>query len=499
VSDRSLQEACILVEGARQNNLKSLDLRIPLGKLTVVTGVSGSGKSSLAFDTLYSEGQRRYVETFSPYTRQFLDRMDKPRVDRIDGIPPAIAIDQVNPVRTSRSTVGTMTELNDHLKLLFARAARLYCRGCGREVRRDTPESIWRDLSTRIAASDGKAGSGATRPNDGGDHGANATANDRADHGTFRALVVFPVTVPGNFTEAEIRDLLQRQGYSRVARRYSSAAGETVLEVIQDRVRLEPRNRGRVVEDLEAALKFGRGRVFVYLVEAPGASRGEGTELPPEAVPLRFSTDLHCPDCDIHYRDPSPSLFSFNSPLGACERCRGFGRTIGIDYDLVIPEPGRSLAGGAVKPWQSESFRECQTDLLRFSRRRGVPTDVAWNELDAEDRGWVLDGEGDGSDGSWYGVQGFFDWLEGKSYRMHIRVLLSKYRTYRVCPDCGGARLKPEALLWRIGPGEGLNVHELMLLPITRCHRFFAAITLGFATSSTWALAISPSTGSREP
>jgi excinuclease ABC subunit A len=428
----------ILVEGARQNNLKSLKLKLPLNKMIVVTGVSGSGKSSLAFDTLYSEGQRRYVETFSPYTRQFLDRMDKPRVDRIEGIPPSIAIDQVNPVRTSRSTVGTMTELNDHLKLLYARASRLYCRGCGRPVDRDTPESIWE----RLARWAGERGGEENQPP--------------------HVLIVFPVTVPHNFSEEEVRELLLKQGYTRIHRKEGP-----VLEVVQDRLALRGSNRSRTIEDLEAALQYGHGRVLIRPLDGDGKGAGE--------EPLRFSGDLHCPDCDIHYRDPVPSLFSFNSPLGACETCRGFGRVIGIDPDLVIPDQGKSLAEGAVRPWQTESFQGCQRDLVRFARRRGVRLDVPWRELSASEREWVMEGQWQG-EGTWYGIKGFFEWLEGKSYKMHIRVLLSKYRAYHLCGACGGARLKPEALLWRLGPGRGLSIHELMLMPIERCHSFFSGL-----------------------
>jgi len=427
-------ESRILVEGARQNNLKSLSLKLPLNKLIVVTGVSGSGKSSLAFDTLYSEGQRRYVETFSPYTRQFLDRMDKPQVDRIEGIPPAIAIDQVNPVRTSRSTVGTMTELNDHLKLLFARTARLYCQGCGKPVHRDSPESIWKKLLKLMGS-----GAGPGSPAEG-----------------THLLIVFPVAIPHNFTEEEVKALLLQQGYTRIQRSSGSS-----LEVIQDRVSLRRENRSRIIEDLEAALKYGQGRVMIYLLE----EESQSSEV------LRFSSDLHCPDCDIHYRDPVPNMFSFNSPIGACETCRGFGRVIGIDINLVVPDEGKSLIEGAVKPWQSPSFRECQLDLIRFARRRAIPLNVPWRELSDSQREWVIKGEDE--EESWYGIEGFFEWLESKAYKMHIRVLLSKYRAYHICPACGGARLQPEALLWRVGSGKGLNIHELVLLPIERCYVFF--------------------------
>jgi excinuclease ABC subunit A len=420
----------IEVVGARQNNLKGINLKLPLGELIVVTGVSGSGKSSLAFDTIYAEGQRRYVETFSPYARQFLERMDKPKADRIDGIPPAIAINQTNPVKTSRSTVGTMTELNDHLKLLFARAAQLFCRQCGKLVRRDTPDTI----SSQLSAVSGQL------------------------------LITFPIRVPENFAKNEVVELLAKQGYSK----FQTESDDT-LAVIQDRVEFTPRNHARVIEALEAALKVGNGRVAV---------NGR-----------KFSSDLHCADCDIHYRDPVPNLFSFNSPIGACETCRGFGRTMGIDYDLVIPDDTKTLAGGAVRPWQTESYAECQDDLTAFARKRGIPMDIPWRELTAEQRRWVTAGEGRWEDGKWYGVRRFFDWLETKSYKMHVRVLLSRYRSYLPCRACSGARLKPEALLWRLptpvivslaqnDKPAGLAIHELMLLPISECSQYFSDLKL---------------------
>ena len=422
----------IRIRGARQNNLKHLDLDLPLNELIVVTGVSGSGKSSLVFDTLYAEGQRRYVETFSPYARQFLDRMDKPLVDRIDGIPPAIAIDQTNPVRTSRSTVGTMTELNDHLKLLFARAAVLHCRGCGRPVRRDTAASIRESLSDLSR-----------------------------NHGDPALLLTFPVPIPKNFTEAEIKTLLSAQGYTRIHEKRGD-----VLQVIQDRFRWSSVDSGRAGDAIEAALKVGQGRLDVY----PQA--GESF-----ASPWRFSSGLHCPDCDISYKDPSPSTFSFNSPIGACETCRGFGRSIGVDYGLVIPDSALSLRQGAVKPWQTESYKECQADLMKFARKRAIPIDTPWRDLTDAERAWVIEGEGEWTKNVWYGVRRFFAWLETKAYKMHIRVLLSRYRSYTECSACRGARLKPEALLWRVGK-PGINIREMMLLPIDECRRFFADLEL---------------------
>ncbi|MBK7661749.1 MAG: excinuclease ABC subunit UvrA [Betaproteobacteria bacterium] len=457
-------EGVIAIRGARQNNLKNLDLDLPTGELIVVTGPSGSGKSSLVFDTLYAEGQRRYVETFSPYARQFLDRMDKPQVDSIDGIPPAIAIDQTNPVRTSRSTVGTMTELNDHLKLLFARAGHLHCRQCARPVRRDSPESIFVEMGERAKAA-----------------------------GDPRLAITFPVDVPANFTEDEVAKHLEAQGYARIHRRKGPR-----LDVTQDRIRMGSAEKARTVEAIEAALRVGAGRVNVFVEEG--------------ATPWRFSTDLHCPDCDIHYSDPTPARFSFNSPIGACEKCRGFGRVIGVDYGLVVPDESKSLGGGAVKPFQTASFDECQDDLVKYARKRGVALDIAWRDLPAEHRRWVIEGDDDwlgwNKTGKthWYGVERFFEWLETKAYKMHIRVLLSKYRAYTPCVACDGARLKPESLLWRVGskteadaaldPAKrhsprgtrwsldalaalpGLSLHDVMLLPLVKARDFFARLAL---------------------
>jgi excinuclease ABC subunit A len=272
--------------------------------------------------------------------------------------------------------------------------------------------------------------------------------------------------VPANFTEEEVLKLLEQQGYTRIHGR-----GKGQLEVVQDRFRLGGAERARVIDALEAALRVGRGRVNVRC-----ATDGE------RETAWRFSTDLHCAECDIHYREPTPSLFSFNSPLGACETCRGFGRVIGIDYGLVIPDAGRTLRGGAIKPWQTESNRECQEDLLRYARKRGIPVDTPWADLTPDQQQWVLEGEGPWEKRVWYGVRRFFQWLETKSYKMHVRVLLAKYRSYTPCPDCHGARLKEEALLWRIAArdqaGPGLNIHDVMLLPLDQCQSFFERIAL---------------------
>ncbi len=441
----SAARAAIRIRGARQNNLKNLDVDIPTGELVVVTGVSGSGKSSLVFDTLYAEGQRRYVETFSAYARQFLDRMDKPQVDRIDGVPPAIAIDQTNPVRTSRSTVGTMTELNDHLKLLFARAATLHCRGCGRPVRRDTVASVREALVERAAAA-----------------------------GDPRLVLGFPVPVPANFGEAEIRAHLDAQGYARVHAR-ETEGDRVVLHVVQDRFRASTAEPSRLADSIEAAFRRGHGRLTLHVLDDDGSEHDR----------WRYSTGLHCADCDIAYAEPLPSLFSFNSPIGACEHCRGFGRVIGVDLGLVVPDEGRTLAAGAVKPWQTKSFADCQRELVKYAARAGVRTDVPWRALEERERRWVIEGASDWTgkwQTQWYGIRRFFEWLESRAYKMHIRVLLSKYRSYDTCKACGGARLVPDALLWRVGDDErgegGHGIHELMLLPIDRLAAFFAQLRL---------------------
>lgn len=471
MDSRASRQGLIRIRGARQHNLKNLDLDIRTGEMTVVTGPSGSGKSSLVFDTLYAEGQRRYVETFSAYARQFLDRMDRPAVDRVDGVPPAIAIDQTNPVRSSRSTVGTMTELNDHLKLLYARAAELFDRKAAQRVRHDSPETIYAELMERTAAGDP------------------------------RLVVTFPVELPASATPQDIEQWLAASGFTRVQaeRELASPTGpRKVLDVVADRFRLQGTEKVRAVEAIETALKRGSGRVNVYSLREEG-----------EADLWRFSTGLHCPDSDIRYADPQPALFSFNSAYGACDTCRGFGRVIGIDYGLVIPDHRKTLRAGAIKPMQTPAWKECQDDLMKYGGEAGIPRDTPWSQLTPAQKDWVIDGSPHWNGNwnkQWYGVRRFFEYLESKAYKMHIRVLLSKYRSYTPCTACGGARLKTEALLWRLGTKAdadgvlepslrflprgvdwsraqlealpGLTVHDLMLLPIARLRRFFDTISL---------------------
>ncbi|RLB81132.1 MAG: excinuclease ABC subunit A [Deltaproteobacteria bacterium] len=424
-----MENKVISVTGARQNNLKNLNLEIPLNHITVVTGVSGSGKSSLAFDTLYAEGQRRYVETFSPYARQFMDRMDRPDVDRIEGIPPAIAIDRKDPVRTSRSTVGTMTEITDYVKLLYARLGQLHCRGCGKPVVPETPDHVWKRLRDFPAGSE--------------------------------VVITFPLTtrrIPAD----QVRRELAQMGFDRFFADsqvrsmdgWDSGDHKGRLHIVADRVLLQPGNRKRIVDSLEQAFRFGGGSLDVWIK--------------PDQH-LAFSNALECADCKIPYRAPLPNLFSFNSPVGACENCRGFGRTIDMDLDLVIPDPTLSLEEGAIKPWGDwQDHRMEFEDLMSFCRRKKVPTDIPFQRLTKAQKKAIIEGTP-----SYYGIRGFFRWLESRTYKMHVRVFLSRYRNYKVCPDCKGTRFKEEALLYRLG---SLNIGQLYALSIDEASNFFETL-----------------------
>jgi excinuclease ABC subunit A len=431
----------IRLRGVRQNNLKNFDLDLPLHRLIVVTGLSGSGKSSLAFDTLFAEGQRRYIETFSPYARQFFDRMDKPAVDRIEGIPPAIAIEQRNAVRSTRSTVGTMTEICDHLKLLWPHLAQLHCRQCGQPVHPENPAHVWnwwRAQTERDARTEG--------------------------------LITFDLPLSAKLAPRETLALIAGRGFQRLlvndtVVRLEAAEpwlgdGRETLTVVQDRVTAKT-TRARFLEACEQAFQFGKGRLTLRL-------RSAGEEF---GAARRFSDGLHCARCDIHYREPTPALFSFNHPLGACPNCRGFGRIISIDYQLAIPDRSKTLAGGAVKPWQTETGAECQRDMVKIACQRGVPLNVPFRELSPEHQHWVIEGEPGYQHGdpehswprAWYGVAGYFRWLESKSYKMHVRVLLSRYRAYTRCPTCEGNRLQPESLLYR---ADGLTLADFYRLTL---------------------------------
>ena len=448
---------CVEIRGARQNNLKGIDVDLPLGKLTVVTGPSGSGKSSLAFETIYAEGQRRYVETFSPYMRQFLDRMDKPRVDDIRGIPPAIAIEQANPVKSSRSTIGTMTEINDYLKLLWPRVAKAFCPSCGREIRPETAKSI-----------------------------ADEVLRDCADKSV---LITFWVAVPAKTEPRTFFEFLQQQGYLRVwidnevvrvddDPKKIKRLGARV-QVIQDRISINQEDRARLVEALETALRFGKGKVNIVDLEAKA-------EHP-------FSTGWHCPHCDVDIRPPTSGLFTFNNPLGACPECRGFGRTITIDLNKAIPDRSLSIKQGVVRVFRGNEFGNSQKDLLRACAREEIDISVPFEELPKADQEFVISGEkrsgeyteDDYENDRWYGVRGFFRWLESQVYKMHMRVLLSRYRAYTTCPSCNGGRFQPEALNYKIVVGKDLfALPDFAALSISNARDLLAKIEISSGDST---------------
>ncbi|HAO65249.1 MAG TPA: excinuclease ABC subunit A, partial [Verrucomicrobiales bacterium] len=446
---RKKRETCIQLRGVRHNNLKNFDLDLPLGKLIVITGLSGSGKSSLAFDTLYAEGQRRYIETFTPYARQFFDRMDKPRVDRIEGIPPAIAIQQRNTVKTTRSTIGTMTEICDHVKSLWAQKADLYCSGCGKTVMEEDIQSIWKYWIE--------------------------SALDET------VLISFDVPLSLKLSLKESINLVKQQGFSRIFLKDEpmrleeslpqlEKGKETKLTIIQDRIKLTPRMRSRFTEACEQAYHFGKGHLTV---------RPFNGTCQPASGTRQHSRHRHCSACQLEYKLPTPSLFSFNNPAGACPKCKGFGRVISIDYKLVIPDKNRTLKQGAVKPWQTGQGMECQRDMISFCTQRKIPTDIPFKKLKKSQQNWVIEGDpGYGSDENhqwpkaWYGVRGYFRWLESKSYKMHVRVLLARYRSYTICPSCEGTRFQPEALNYRMylqgSSSDSLTLPEFYKLPLSK-------------------------------
>ncbi|MBK8481310.1 MAG: excinuclease ABC subunit UvrA [Proteobacteria bacterium] len=431
------------VIGARQHNLRNIDVAFPLGAITAVTGVSGSGKSSLAFDTLYAEGQRRYVESFSPFARQFMDRMDRPAVERIEGVLPAVAVDQKNAIKSSRSTVGTVTELADFFKLLWAHAAVLHCSGCGEPVRSDEAPQ----LAARLLA----------------------------EHAGKRAALTFALP-PCRTIKATAVALswLRSEGFHRLwigdAALEQDAASEPrlarqlkgeAIEVVTDRLRLDEAQRTRLAEGLRDALDRGRGRASVRLLDAAGGGAA-----------LRFSRGRHCAACDLSYPEPLPNHFSYNSPLGACPDCNGFGAIVGLDLELAIPDPRLSLAAGAIRPWSTASTTRERRELRRACARQAIPLDQPWEALPAQQRAYVI--EGDRSQ-RWAGLRGWFRWLERRTYKMHVRVLLSRYRAYHPCPSCDRTRLRPYARLFRLG---ARTLPEVYALSLEQAARFCDQVAL---------------------
>ncbi len=465
----------IVIRGARTHNLKGIDLDLPARRLIVVTGVSGSGKSSLAFDTIYAEGQRRYVESLSAYARQFLERMEKPDVERIDGIAPAIAIRQKNVVRNPRSTVGTTTEIHDYLRLLYARVGRTYCRGCGREVVRETAEVVARELGSLPAGTRlllgfdapvlGAAPDGEAEPN-GEPNGSAPTdllAGVEAEPlGSSAPIAPDPI--------AATMAALRKKGFGRVLVDGRAVALEevdpaalraaSVVRVVVDRLRVGGDLRARLTDSVETAYREGGGAAFAVEVDADGRVVREH----------QFSERFECRPCGIAYETPQPRLFSFNNPFGACPTCHGFGNIIELDLDLVVPDPSRSINENAIEPWSKPHYRWHLAALKRAARAHGVRLDVPWSALSEDEKRFVIEGDGD-----YEGVRGFFRWLERKKYKVHVRVFLSRYRGYLTCPECGGARLRREARDVKVG---GRTIDEVCALTVREAARFFAGLEL---------------------
>ena len=491
----------IVVRGARTHNLKNIDLFLPIGKLIIVTGVSGSGKSSLAFDTIYAEGQRRYVGSLSAYARQFLERMEKPDVDRIDGICPAIAIRQKNSVRNPRSTVGTTTEIHDYLRLLYARIGRTFCRACGREVTRETAEVVAQRLNalpqgTRLlvgfdmpvvavsaveesepAEEIASLDSEATLPLDDAASGAGprgprerAASWGSGPHDPREDTPARTARANGVESVTATLDALRKKGFHRLYVDGQAVMldevdpvavrGRPFVQVIVDRVKIEDDLHARLTDSIETAYLEGGGAAFAIEL------------LPDRPIPHVhvFSERFECRRCNIPYEDPQPRLFSFNNPFGACPVCHGFGNIIELDMDLVVPDQTKSIQQGAIEPWSKAHYRVQLAELKRAGRRRGLRFDVPWKDLTEEEKRFVIDG-----DAEYEGIRGFFRALERKKYKVHVRVFLSRYRGYLTCPECGGARLRREARDVRVG---GRTIDELSLLTVRQAEAFMAGLTL---------------------
>jgi excinuclease ABC subunit A len=479
----------IVVRGARTHNLKNVDVTLPAGRLIVITGVSGSGKSSLAFDTIYAEGQRRYVESLSAYARQFLERMEKPNVERIDGICPSIAIRQKNSVRNPRSTVGTVTEIHDYMRLLFARVGRTYCRQCGLEVSRETAEVVATQLlqlpsGTRLIlgydlpivaalttdSPDARTADEIATP--AGALEANGEPAEEASSGDLFAASAAD-------TDHAIRttlDTLRKKGFGRLLVNgravtledvdHATFRDRSLMQVVVDRIRVDADQRARLTDSIEIAYQEGGGAAWV--VEMPVAVEGGATR---EPVVHQFSERFECRRCRITYEDPQPRLFSFNNPFGACPTCHGFGNIIELDMDLVVPDQTKSVSQGAIEPWSKPHYRSSLAELKRAAKTRGVRLDVPWQDLTDEERQTIVEGDGE----EYEGVRGFFRWLERKKYKVHVRVFLSRYRGYLTCPDCNGTRLRREARDVRVGD---LTIDRVSALTVREAQSFFESLVL---------------------
>jgi excinuclease ABC subunit A len=450
----------ICIRGARVHNLKNVSVDIPHNAITVVTGVSGSGKSSLAFDTVYAEGQRRYVESLSAYARQFLERMEKPDVDEISGIAPAVAIRQKNSTRNPRSTVATATEIYDYLRLLFARCGQTFCIKCGILVRRDNPDAIAAQV---LSLAPGR-----------------------------RFYVVYQFKIPASAPPTSGRRLfkkktpplnqealrsalsdIQKRGFNRLyqdGRLHEFSSPETLLEinfaqpvwVVVDRLAVDAESRSRLIDSIEICYREGNGEAILEFVPDAGNPSQR----------LVFNDRFECKNDGTVYQEPEPRLFSFNNPYGACPRCQGFGNTIDFDLNLVVPDSSKSLDDGAIEPWTKPRYRVLFQEAKKFARAQGIPTNIAWRHLTPDQRRLVLEGD-PASD--FAGVKGFFTYLERKKYKLHVRVFLSRYRGYALCPECGGTRLRPEARAVRVA---GKSITEICKLTVKEARSFFATLEL---------------------
>jgi len=493
-------EADLVVRGARTHNLKNVDVSLPVGKLIIVTGVSGSGKSSLAFDTIYAEGQRRYVESLSAYARQFLERMEKPDVDRIDGISPAIAIRQKNSIRNPRSTVGTTTEIHDYMRLLYARVGRTFCCNCGRQVVRETAEVVARQLGELPAGTRLLIGFDLQVVDTSGSTSAEAPeidelvevaeeeppelalrqAQGERDGRESRESLALSPSKGERISTAAIRETiasLRKKGFARLfvdGRAVgfddvdaAALTDRSMLQVVVDRLQLnEEDQRQRLTDSIETAYLEGGGAAWAVEV---------GSDAPPVH---RFSERFECRACGITYEDPQPRLFSFNNPFGACAICHGFGNIIELDMDLVVPDASKSINQGAIEPWSKPHYRAQLAELKRAARKGKVRLDVPWAELTADEKRFVIDGSDGASAPSgedYEGIRGFFRWLERKKYKVHVRVFLSRYRGYLTCPDCNGARLRREARDVQVA---GRTIDRVSALTVREAQDFFGSLAL---------------------
>ena len=457
----------IVIRGARTHNLKGIDCDIPHGQLTVVSGVSGSGKSSLAFDTIYAEGQRRYVESLSAYARQFLERIEKPDVDLIDGLAPAIAIKQKNSTRNPRSTVATATEIYDYLRLLYARCGVTHCLICDGIVRRDTVDEI----AAAVLGLEEGTRLHAIFPVQ---RHEEPTSLDETAKPAKRGRKPAKKATSSTLTDA-LRERftdLRKRGFNRLYQNnqiYEFSTPESLLEldltqpvfVLVDRIVVSADNRARIVDAAEIGYREA-GEILFEIVPREAE--------PEERRRLRFSMAFECKNCHRTYREPEPRLFSFNNPFGACPRCQGFGNTVDFDLDLIIPDKSKTLEDGAIDPWTRPKYRPYFTELKKAARAHAIPMDVPWYDLPEDQQEFIMEGHG-----AFLGIRGFFAYLERKKYKLHVRVMLSKYRGYALCPDCKGQRLRAEARAVRLG---GRNICEVSALTIRAANEFFSALRL---------------------